>query len=256
MLKKRLIGVITVLNGWAVQSIGYKKYLPLGKPSILAKNLENWGVDEIFIQSIDRSKNNQGPDIDLLKSIAKISLSTPLTYGGGIASLEDAVEAIRNGCERISIDSLIHKNSNQIEKISFKLGAQAIIASVPVTLNKNNLFWFDYIKKSNKKDFNKLEKLISNNIISEIILIDKINEGLKDSFQEKIIDLFPINNFPLILFGGITENKQIKNFFNRDNISSVAIGNSLNYKEHMIQNHKNNLMNINTRNSFYDKNIT
>ena len=40
MLKKRLIGVITVLNGWAVQSFGYKNYLPLGRPEVLAKNLE------------------------------------------------------------------------------------------------------------------------------------------------------------------------------------------------------------------------
>ena len=56
MLKKRLIGVITVLDGWAVQSFGYKKYLPLGKPKILAKNLDNWGADEILIQSINRTR--------------------------------------------------------------------------------------------------------------------------------------------------------------------------------------------------------
>ena len=64
-----------------------------------------------------------------------------------------------------------------------------------------------------------------------------------------------MKNFPLILFGGITEKEQIKNFFNMENISSVAIGNSLNYKEHMIQNHKNQLIGSNIRDSFYDKSL-
>ena len=49
MLKKRIIGSITVLNGWAVQSIGYSQYLPLGRPSVIAENLDRWGADEILI---------------------------------------------------------------------------------------------------------------------------------------------------------------------------------------------------------------
>ena len=59
MLKKRLIGVITVKDDWAVQSIGYKSYLPLGKPKIIAENLDRWGVDEIICLSIDRSIKKQ-----------------------------------------------------------------------------------------------------------------------------------------------------------------------------------------------------
>ena len=37
MLKKRLIGVVTVRRGWAVQSFGYKRWLPLGRPEVLGK---------------------------------------------------------------------------------------------------------------------------------------------------------------------------------------------------------------------------
>ena len=58
---KRLIGIITVLNGWAVQSFGYKKYLPIGRPHIIAENLDRWGADEIIILSIDRSRHSLGP---------------------------------------------------------------------------------------------------------------------------------------------------------------------------------------------------
>ena len=255
MVKKRLIGVITVLDGLAVQSIGYKKYLPIGKPAILAKNLENWGVDEIFIQAINRSKNNKGPDIDLLSSISNLTLSTPVTYGGGIACLEDAIQVIKIGCDRISIDSLVHENITEVKKISYKLGSQAIIVSVPVNITNEKLYWFDYKNEIDKKNFEILEGLASNNLISEICLIDKANEGQKGSFNEQIINLFPIQNIPFILFGGITETEQIKNFFKKEIVSSVAIGNSLNYKEHSIQILKSSLKDFNLRNSFYSQNI-
>ena len=52
MLKKRIIGVVTVVDNIAVQSFGYQKYLPLGDPAILIENLDKWGADEIHLQVI------------------------------------------------------------------------------------------------------------------------------------------------------------------------------------------------------------
>ena len=67
MLKKRLIGIVLVKDGWAVQSFGYRRCLPLGKPECLVENLDRWGADEIFVLNIDRSTDNIGPDFELLK---------------------------------------------------------------------------------------------------------------------------------------------------------------------------------------------
>ena len=47
MVKKRLIGVVTIRNGLAVQSFSYSSYLPLGNPLCIIQNLDRWGVDEI-----------------------------------------------------------------------------------------------------------------------------------------------------------------------------------------------------------------
>ena len=255
MLKKRLIGVITVLEGLAVQSFGYKKYLPLGKPEVLAKNLDNWGADEIVIQSIDRTINNFGPDFRLLKSILDLSLSTPLSYGGGINTLDEAVEVIKNGCERILIDTLLKSNNNELEDISFRLGSQAIIGSVPVQLNKNNIYWFDYKDKKIKSNFNNLKKIVNKKLISEILLIDKENEGYSNAFKREIFQLFPISEIPLILFGGLTNKDEIKFFLKYNNVSAVAIGNSLNYSENAIQSYKESLINNNIRAPYYNKTI-
>ena len=46
MIPKRLIGVVIVKDGWAVQSFGYRRWLPLGRPEVLVENLDRWGADE------------------------------------------------------------------------------------------------------------------------------------------------------------------------------------------------------------------
>ena len=55
-MKTRIIGVVNILNGIAVQSINFKKFLPIGKPKIVIEYLYNWGIDEIVILYIDRKK--------------------------------------------------------------------------------------------------------------------------------------------------------------------------------------------------------
>ena len=72
---------ITVLNGWAVQSIGYSQYLPLGRPSVIAENLDRWGADEILIQCIDRSASQNGPDYKTLSELSAVGINTPLISG-------------------------------------------------------------------------------------------------------------------------------------------------------------------------------
>ena len=134
MLKQRIIGAITVLDGWAVQSIGYNRYLPLGRPEVLADNLDRWGADEILIQCIDRSKGNSGPDFKTLSKISSKGITTPLIYAGGIANHHQAIQVIRNGADRIMLDALMHDAHDVINHASKILGPQAIIGCIPISI--------------------------------------------------------------------------------------------------------------------------
>ena len=116
MKLKRIIGTIIVKEGIAVQAFGFSKYLPLGKPEYLAENLERWEADEIVILEIDRK--GKGPNINLLLKIANAVHGTPLIYGGGIATHEDAVQVINNGAERVILNSLLLKPNSILEKIT------------------------------------------------------------------------------------------------------------------------------------------
>lgn len=255
MVKKRVIGVVTIKDNWVVQSFGYKKYLPIGRPECVIQNLDRWGTDEILIQVIDKSMSTLGPDFELLANIAKLGISTPLIYGGGIRNSKDAVEVIKHGADRILIENILKNDLLELRDISSSLGSQAVIASVPVHLENEKIMLFDYLTKKSEilsKSF--LDILFDKTIISEILLIDKKGEGYSGFFDLRLIDKFPDSETSLIAFGGIHGKVLINDILNYKNISAIGVGNFLNYKEHSIQTIKSNMDSKIIRNAEYNNN--
>lgn len=237
MLQKRIIGVIAVENGWAVQSFGYRRTLPLGRPERLAENLDRWGADEIIVLDFGRSRRNLGPDMDLIYRLSALGLTTPISYGGGVATSEQAVAVIQAGVERVCMDSILHDNPEEIIPIAEKLGAQALIAAFPVSLNEHTLQWYEH-REGVAKDLDlSLLKLFTEGYISEALVIDWQQEGKRGGYNPALIDLFStqVPGVPLLLYGGISEVKQIRDFLEYAAVSAVCIGNFLNYREHAFQ---------------------
>ena len=83
--------------------------------------------------------------------------------------------------------------------------------------------------------------MFSENVVSESLIIDFLNEGCRNSFDSSLIERFPKNDIPLIVFGGISEPKQIEDLISQRQVSAVCVGNFLNYKEHSIQYLKSHL---------------
>lgn len=234
MLKKRIIGVVTVKDNLAVQSFGFNRYLPLGDPILLVENLDNWGADEIFLQVIDRSKNNSGPHLSLIQKVADMGLSTPLIYGGGINNLEAGIDAISNGADRIVVDHILKIDANIVRDLSYNLGTQAIIGCLAIGIIENKIQLFDYIRGRFTEINESIINIIDNKIVSEVLIIDCQNEGKPNSFNDKLIDHLPFDDPPLILFGGISSPLIINQLLLKKNVQAVGIGNFLNYKEDSI----------------------
>ena len=233
-MKTRLVAMVTIRDGVAVQSFSYKNYLPVGSPEIICENLSRWGADEIIISFIDRSKSNMGPNLKILEKISKNNMSTPLIYSGGINSEQNAIDVINSGADRVAIEAIVKKdNINLINRISSRIGSQALILSMTLFEKNNKLFKFNYIDGSNQlfSDFCEVIKLLN---FSEILLIDKENEGTKN-FNLNLVNLFLKNlDKKILVFGGIADFKLIKKLLLNQNIKAIVIGNSLHYKEIQI----------------------
>ena len=239
MIKKRVIASILVNNGYAVQSFGYEKYLPLGDPKILVENLARWKVDEIVITDISSSRNQSSIDFDLISNVSNISKGTPIIYGGGIASSKVASLVIQSGADRIVIENAFVKNKLTPKEVADEIGSQAIIMSLPVITKDNDFFYYDYIDKK-QIEFSFLEDLINNSFISEFLITDVKNEGsINEVFNKELIEKSFFDNLDIICNGGINSTDICNTLLNKTNVKAIMIGNKLNHTELSYLNFKN-----------------
>jgi cyclase len=237
MLKKRLVGVITVKDGWAVQSFGYRRYLPLGHPEWLAENLDRWGADEILVLCIDRTGRGLGPDFDLLRRLGSLGLSTPLGFGGGIRTVADAGAIIQAGAERVCIDAAL-RDAAVVRGISALTGAQAIIGALPLSFDGQDLQRLNYLSGRSEPLTGEDLSLFDTRVVSEALIIDWQNEGSAGAFNIELIKRLPASDVPLIAFGGVSEAAQLETLFANERVAAAGIGNFLCYREHAVQTFK------------------
>jgi len=235
MLKKRLVGVITVKDGWAVQSFGYRRHLPLGHPEYLAENLDRWGADEILVLAIDRTRRGLGPDLDLVRRLGGMGLSTPLSYGGGIRTIAEAGAVIQAGAERVCVDAAMHSSATVVRGISSLIGAQAVIGALPLSSVSGGLELLDYTTGRSKTLSVDDLTLFDARVVSEALIIDWRNEGHAQAFDANLIRSFPAVDVPLIVFGGVSAATQLERLLELHRVAAVGVGNFLSYREHAVQ---------------------
>lgn len=229
---KRLIGVICVRNGWAVQSIGYNRYLPIGRPEIVAENLDRWFLDEIFVVCIDRTAQSLGPDFETLQRIGDRMLMTPLAYAGGVTSAEQAKRLVALGADRVGLEQVFYTAPAIVHEIRDAIGVQALIRTLPLEINgAGDLMTYDYLTRKSQPFDPDIVAERSDPMFSELMVIDRTAEGHIMAFNERLLEHFDDCPYQLIAFGGISRKSQVQEILARPMVSAVAVGNSLNYRE-------------------------
>lgn len=253
MIKKRLVGVVTVRSGWAVQSFGYRRYLPLGRPEVLVQNLDRWGADEVMLQCIDRA--GRGPDFALLDRVAKLGIATPLIYAGGVRSADDARQAVNMGADRIALDAMLRDSPDEVARVGYQLGAQAVIACLPLTPGAGGTLWRDYRSGTDEALSEVVRSMLDEGIISEAMIIDHAHEGEPGGFDPAVLDAGLSAKVPLIAFGGISEATCITELLARPPVTALAIGNFLSYREHAVQAFKEAIIGVPVRPATYHRTL-
>ena len=250
VIRKRLVGVVTVKDGWAVQSFGYARQLPLGRPEVMAANLDRWGADEILLQCIDRA--GSGPDLALLDKVSRQGLSTPLIYAGGVRSAADGIATIKAGADRICIDALLHDDPDAALAVCEPLGAQAVIAALPLSHGPEGLLWLDYRNGSSCPLDPHLLQLLRSGAISEALVIDWRHEGQAAAFDLRLLEHPQLQGIPLIAFGGLSGEPLLRRALELPQVVAAAQGNFLAYREHAIQALRQQLQGLPLRRAHYD----
>lgn len=104
MLSKRIIPCLDVKEGRVVKGIQFVDIRDAGDPVELAKVYDEQGADELVFLDISATHEGKKTMIDVVRAVAS-ELAIPFTVGGGIRTLEDMKETLRNGADKVSLNS-------------------------------------------------------------------------------------------------------------------------------------------------------
>ena len=234
MDNRRVIGKILLNGNWAVQSKHFKTHLPLGRPEIIAEFLDHWQVDEILL--IDRLASREGRTIDpdIVSRVVEVC-RTPLTVGGGIKTVRHAKTLVKNGADRVCINSSAYQDPQVIQSLSDVLGSQAVVAHGDFIYQGSQPVLFDHINARatdvNIDDF--AVNMVANGA-GEIILHSVERDGTKTGYDESLYrNIGEIVGVPLIASGGYGVPSHASDVL-ATGVSGIAIGNQLHFNEHSV----------------------
>ncbi len=125
----RIIPILQLSKRQLVKTIRFRKPTYVGDPMNILRIFNDKEVDELVILDIDAHRNERGPDTDYIQQVAA-ECFMPITYGGGITSLEHADELFAAGVDKVCLNTSAYTQPELLTSIANKYGSQAVVVSV------------------------------------------------------------------------------------------------------------------------------
>jgi cyclase len=147
MLQKRIIPCLLLKDGLLVKTIQFQNPRHIGEPIYAIKIFNDYEVDELIIVDImaSRTVSKENParkpqlPLELISRISDESCM-PITYGGGISSLEDCAQLFRAGIEKVCINTNAIRNPQLIQDAAEEFGRQSIVVSIDTQQQMNGSY--------------------------------------------------------------------------------------------------------------------
>lgn len=203
MLTKRIIPCLDIKNGRTVKGVNFVDLKDAGDPVELAKKYAETGADELVFLDIFATEERRATLIDLVRKVAA-AINIPFTVGGGISSVADVDVLLRNGADKISINSSAVKNPDLINEIAAKYGSQCVVVAIDAKQIDGD--WIVHLvggKVPTELNLFDWAKEVEQRGAGEILFTSMNNDGTKNGFaNEALAKLSKIVNIPIIASGG------------------------------------------------------
>ena len=203
MLTKRIIPCLDIKNGRTVKGVNFVDLKDAGDPVELAKKYSDEGADELVFLDISATEERRKTLIDLVRKVAA-TINIPFTVGGGISSVEDVEILLKNGADKVSINSSAVKNPQLINDLVLAFGSQCVV--VAIDAKQINGKWIVHLlggKVPTELDLFDWAKEVESRGAGEILFTSMDNDGTKNGFaNEALAKLSTTLNIPIIASGG------------------------------------------------------
>jgi len=240
----RIIARLDVKPPNLVKGVHLEGFRKIGDPAGFAANYYEQGADEINYQDIVASLYERNNILDLVKQTAE-GVFIPISVGGGIRSVEDAKKLLRNGADKVCINTAALKNPRIIEEIANVFGKQAVVLGIEAKkLNNNWMVMTDNGREHSNRYVDDWVEEASTFGVGEILLTSIDKEGTMKGFDLDLVKkVLSVTDCPVIAHGGAG---RISHIFDvaRCGASGAAIASILHYKKITIGEIKKELQNL------------
>ena len=131
MLRPRIIPCLLVHDKGLVKTMNFKNPKYVGDPINAVRIFNEKFVDELMVLDIDATVQNREPDYQMIEFLAA-ECRMPLSYGGGVKSVEQAQRIFSLGVEKIAMSASVVDNPSLITEMAEQVGTQSVVAVVDV----------------------------------------------------------------------------------------------------------------------------
>ena len=214
MLTKRIIPCLDIKNGRTVKGVNFVDLIDAGNPVELAKKYSETGADELVFLDISATEEHRSTLINLVREVAE-TINIPFTVGGGINSVEDVEILLKNGADKVSINSSAVKNPNLINELANKFGSQCVVVAIDAK-RIEGIWKVHLVGGKVATDINLFDWVVevANRGAGEILFTSMENDGTKDGFANKAIKtISELVNIPIIASGGAGNSQDFADAF-------------------------------------------
>ena len=234
MFTKRIIPCLDVKDGRVVKGINFVDLKDAGDPVEVAKAYDKAGADEVVFLDITASSDQRNTVADMVRRVAE-NVFIPFTVGGGIRTVEDFKAILREGADKISVNSAAIDNPKLISDAAEKFGSQCVVVAIDAKRRDDGSGWNIY-KHGGRIDVGldaiewaqKAEKLGAGEILLTSMDCDGTKVGYDIALTKAISDAVSI---PVIASGGAGEKEHFYEALTAGGADAALAASLFHYKE-------------------------
>ena len=205
MFTKRIIPCLDVNAGRVVKGINFVNLRDAGDPVEVAAAYDKAGADEVVFLDITASSDARTTVVDMVRRVAE-TVFIPFTVGGGIRTVDDFREILREGADKVSVNSAAINNPSLISEAADKFGSQCVVVAIDARRREDGSGW-DVYKNGGRVNvgLDAVEWAIKANALGagEILLTSMDCDGTKAGYDIELTRTIAGNvSIPVIASGG------------------------------------------------------
>ncbi|MDE7247032.1 MAG: imidazole glycerol phosphate synthase subunit HisF [Lachnospiraceae bacterium] len=238
MHTKRIIPCLDVKNGRVVKGVNFINFKDAGDPAEVGAAYDKSGADELVFLDITASSDARATAVEMVRRVAE-KVFIPFTVGGGIRTVEDFRAILREGADKVSVNSAAIMNPNLISEAADKFGSQCVVVAIDAKRRADGN-GFTIYKNGGRVDMEidavewaiKAEKLGA----GEILLTSMDGDGTKAGYDLELTRAVAQNvSIPVIASGGAGTMEHFYEAFTEGKAEAALAASLFHFKEMEIK---------------------